>query len=125
MDKEPSTKVPQPLSQINMYGLDYPLHRNDLSNAPHQRVRQASSSHLHDCIQIFLSPPHELIQVGHPNISAHSPNQGIPNCYNNTSLNMHHLSHPQVYGFHHRNILHLNHQVIQIPFKELTATLRK
>jgi hypothetical protein len=58
---------------------------------------------------IFLKPPPylhpnmpkstiRLIQVGHPKISTCLPNQGIPNYYK-TSLNLHHLSHPQVCRF--------------------------
>jgi hypothetical protein len=39
LDKAPNTKAPHPSYQTrHMYRIHYPLHCNDLSNAPHQRV---------------------------------------------------------------------------------------
>jgi hypothetical protein len=97
LDKAPNTKAPHPTSQLNMNRIHYPLHRNNLSNAPHQRVRNIPQATF-DYIQICLGSPQKFIHSIHPNIFALSPNQSIPNCCMNSS-NLHHLSHPQVYRF--------------------------
>ena len=65
-----------------------------------------------------------LVQVGLPNLSAHSPNQDIPTFtwllrIYTTWVTLKSVSFPCWNG------IHLNHQVIWIPFKELTTTLRK
>jgi hypothetical protein len=40
MDKEPNIRASHPSSQIDTNKLHFPLHRNDMSNAPHHGVRK-------------------------------------------------------------------------------------